>query len=128
MVNKRFEVAKLKRELRMCGMSYVFKRSAVNQYNEPTNVLTEVVTIRGLYHEQNTRIEVKTGDTTQIRNKKEPMILCLFDDETNKIHIGDILMLGTRKMVVTGITDVQCWGLISDISLEVVDDGGNNQI
>ena len=50
------------------------------------------------------------------------MILCLYDDVTSlTLQVGDFLEINGRKFKVTGVTNVQEWNIISDISLEVVD-------
>lgn len=124
MINTRFEAYKLKRELKRSGIDYEFKRKGMNEFGEPTDELVPIGVIRGLYHEQNSNIEITTGDTTRVRTKKIPMILCLFDDATSlALKIDDFLFINKKKFKVTGIVNIQEWSIISDISLEVVDDG-----
>lgn len=124
MINTRFEAYKLKRELKRSGIDYEFKRKGTNEFGEPTDELVPIGVIRGLYHEQNSNIEITTGDTTRVRTKKIPMILCLFDDATSlALKIDDFLFINKKKFKVTGIVNIQEWSIISDISLEVVDDG-----
>lgn len=123
MLNTKFEAYKLVRELKRCGRLYTFFREGKNQYGEPNGTPAQVCCMIGLYHEQNSNIELMTGDTTQIRTKKIPMILCLCEQETLLLKQGDYMLLHGKKFVVTGIVDVQEWGIILDISLEVVDSG-----
>lgn len=124
MVNKDFEAYKLKRELKRSGIDYEFKRLGVNDFGEPDDEPTVVGSLKGLYHEQNSNIEITTGDTTRVRTKKIPMILCLFDDAASlALKIDDFLFINKKKFKVTGIVNIQEWSIISDISLEVVDDG-----
>ena len=124
MINTQFEAYKIKRELKRSGIDYEFKRSGVNDFGEPVGEPTVVGTIRGLYHEQNSSVQVTTGDTTQVRTKKIPMILCLYEDAASLVlQIGDIVKINTKTLKVTGVTNIQEWNLISDISLEVVDNG-----
>lgn len=124
MVNTRFEAYKLKRELKRSGIDYEFQRLGVNDFGEPDDEPTVVGSLKGLYHEQNSNIEITTGDTTRVRTKKIPMILCLFDDATSlALKIDDFLFINKKKFKVTGIVNIQEWSIISDISLEVVDDG-----
>lgn len=122
MINTQFEAYKIKRELKRSGIDYEFKRSGTNDFGEPVGELIVVGTIRGLYHEQNSSVQVTTGDTTQVRTKKIPMILCLYDDAASLVlQVGDLLEINGRQFKVTGITNIQEWNIISDISLEVVD-------
>lgn len=124
MINMRFEAYKLKRELKRSGIDYEFQRLGVNDFGEPDDEPTVVGSLKGLYHEQNSNIEITTGDTTRVRTKKIPMILCLFDDAASlALKIDDFLFINKKKFKVTGIVNIQEWSIISDISLEVVDDG-----
>ena len=122
MINTKFEAYKIKRELKRSGIEYEFKRNGNNEFNEPMGEPSSVGIITGLYHEQNGSIQITTGDTTQTRTKKVPMILCLYEDAASlALQIGDIVKINTKTFSVTGITNIQEWNVISDISLEVVD-------
>lgn len=124
MINTRFEAYKLKRELKRSGIDYEFQRLGVNDFGEPDDEPTVIGSLKGLYHEQNSNIEITTGDTTRVRTKKIPMILCLFNDAASlALKIDDFLFINKKKFKVTGIVNIQEWSIISDISLEVVDDG-----
>lgn len=124
MINTRFEAYKIKRELKRSGIDYEFKRAEKNDFGEPTDELKVVGKLRGLYHEQNGNIQITTGDTTQTRTKKVPMILCLYEDTASLVlQVDDIVKINAKTFKVTGVTDIQEWNLISDISLEVVDSG-----
>lgn len=122
MINTQFEAYKIKRELKRSGIDYEFKRSGVNDFSEPVGEPTVVGTIRGLYHEQNSSVQVTTGDTTQVRTKKIPMILCLYEDAASLVlQVGDELKINSKTLKVTGVVNIQEWNIIADISLEVVD-------
>ena len=122
MINTQFEAYKIKRELKRSGIDYEFKRSGVNDFSEPVGEPIVVGTIRGLYHEQNSSVQVTTGDTTQVRTKKIPMILCLYEDAASLVlQVGDELKINNKTLKVTGVVNIQEWNIIADISLEVVD-------
>jgi len=122
MINTQFEAYKIKRELKRSGIDYEFKRSGVNDFGEPVDEPIVVGTIRGLYHEQNSSVQVTTGDTTQVRTKKIPMILCLYEDAASLVlQVGDELKINNKTLKVTGVVNIQEWNIIADISLEVVD-------
>ena len=124
MINTKFEVYKIKRELKRSGIDYEFKRTRKNEFGESTNEVTFVVKLKGLYHEQNGSVQITTGDTTRVRTKKVPMILCLYEDTASLIlQIGDIVEINGKTFKVTGVVNIQEWNLISDVSLEVVDNG-----
>jgi len=127
MINTKFEAYKVKRELKRSGINYEFKRPEKNEFGEPIGEFKDskiVGMLKGLYHEENGRIQISTGDTTQTRTKKNPMILCLYEDIASLVlQVGDVVKINAKTFKVTGIVNIQEWNLISDISLEVVDSG-----
>lgn len=124
MVNNKFEVYKVKRELKRSGRDYEFTRPKVNDFGEPSDEEESIGILRGLYHEKSEHIMVSMSDTTQVRTKKVPSILCLYEDATSlALVIGDRVKLNGKTMKVTGVVDIQEWNLIADVSLEVVDNG-----
>lgn len=124
MVNKKFEAYKIKRELKRSGSEYEFERNERNIFGEPVGDLKAIGKLKGLYHEQNGYISISMNDTTQVRTKKTPMVLCLYEDVASlALQVGDIVKINSVVFKVTGILNIQEWNIISDISLEVVDDG-----
>lgn len=124
MVNKDFEVYKIKRELKRSGTDYEFTRDGKNEFDEPSGSKTVVGSLRGLYHEENGTVQITTGETTRTRTKKVPKILCLYESITSLgLKVDDTVTLNGKVLKVTGVVNVQEWDLIGDISLEVVDDG-----
>ena len=124
MINTKFEAYKIKRELKRSGTDYEFKRAGKNKFGESTDELNIIGKLTGLYHEQNGSVQITTGDTTQIRNKKVPMILCLYEDTASlALQIGDIVEFNARTFKVTGVVNIQEWNIVSDVSLEVIDNG-----
>ena len=122
MIHSQFAAYKIKRELKRSGIDYEFKRSGLNDFGEPNNELITVGIIKGLYHEQNSNIHITTADTTQVRTKKIPMMLCLYDDAASLVlQVGDLLEINKKQFKVTGVTNIQEWNIVADISLEVVD-------
>lgn len=126
MINKEFEAYKLKKQIKKCGENFLFFRLGENDFGEPNQTPSEVGSISGLYHEKNEHISVMTGDTTSYRTEKVPSILCLYDDvKSLGLKKDDYIILNGKKNQVTGIVNIQEWNIISDISLEVVDDGSD---
>ena len=124
MINKQFEAYKVKREIKRSGTEYTFYRNDANEFGEPTTETVTLGVVKGLYHEQNSNIALTTGDTTQTRTKKIPMLLCLWDDlKYIVLKVGDKTEINSKVFKVTGVTNVQEWSIVADISLEVVDDG-----
>lgn len=122
MINTKFEAYKIRRELKRTGNLYEFKRAKLNNFKEPTDEELLAGKLMGLYHEQNSHVSVTTGETTQTRTKKTPMILCLYED-AKTLKLGDMVKINSKKLKVTGIVNIQEWNIIADISLEVIDDG-----
>lgn len=124
MINKQFEAYKIRREIKRSGETYTFKRPVLNEFGEPSGDEIEVGSLRGLYHEQYERgsnIRLMTGDTTQIRTKKLPMILCIYEDaKTLNLQLGDKLYLNNRILKVVSLLNIQEWNIIGDLSLEEV--------
>lgn len=128
-INKEFEAYKIKRELKRSGIEYQFKRKGKNAFGEPSDELEEVGKLKGLYHEENSNIQIMTNDTTQVRTKKIPMILCLYEDAASlSLKIGDVISFSGKTFEVTGIVNIQEWSIIADVSLEVVDNGLHAEI
>lgn len=122
MINKQFEEYKIKRELKRSGIDYEFKRAIKNDFGEPSGEPELIGKLKGIYHEENSNIQITTGDTTQVRTKKIPMILCLYEDAANLVlSVGDIIKINEKTLKVTGIVNISEWNIIADISLEVVD-------
>lgn len=122
MVNTKFEAYKVRRELKRIGKEYEFKRAKLNDFKEPTKEDELAGKLTGLYHEQNSNVSITTGDTTQTRTKKVPMILCLYEDATF-LKVGDKVKINSKTFKVTGVVNIQEWNIIADISLEVIDNG-----
>lgn len=130
MINTRFELYKLKRELKRSGSDFAFYRFQKNEFGAPVGDKVEVVKVRGLYHETNSYRTVTTYDGSTTVTEKSPMILCAVEDvKDSGLSIGDFVevkdnVFGDKKtMKFTGVTDILDFGIIADISLEVIDDG-----
>ena len=126
MINKQFEAYKIRREIKRSGETYKFRRHIKNEFGEPIiGIDDDVCSIQGLYHEENSNIQVTTGDTTQVRTKKIPMVLCGWE-EAKCLLIGDFTIINHKVFKVTGVVNIQEWSIVADISLEVVDNGIQN--
>lgn len=127
MINTKFEAYKIKREITRCGQAFNIYRYQTNEFGEPDNTLPLILvgTFQGIYHEANSYVQITTGETTQYRTKKQPMVLCLWDDIVRfNIVAGDKITFNGKCFKVTKALNVQEWNIIYDISLdEVVLDG-----
>jgi len=130
MINTRFELYKLKRELRRSGSDFVFYRRMKNDFGAPVGERVKVLKVRGLYHETNSYKTITTSDGSVTVTEKSPMLLCTVESlKGSNLSIGDFVdvsdnVFGDKKtMKFVGVIDILDFGIIADISLEVVDDG-----
>lgn len=130
MINTRFELYKLRRTLMRNGIDVTFYRKPKNEYGEPSGVGFKICTVRCLYHESNSFKTFATADGSTTVTEKKPMLLCAVDDlKNNNIEAGDYTVLddavygGKKALRFVGVDDIQNFGIIADISLEVVEDG-----
>ena len=127
MINKKFEAYKIKREIKRSGNEYKIYRHAKNEFGEPVSDEQYVGKISAIYHEENSNIQITTGDTTQVRTKKIPMLLCLYEEFVETaFEVGDFVLINSKKFKITGIVNIQEWSIIGDVSLEVFDDGNKD--
>ena len=118
MINTRFEAYKIKRELKRSGIDYEFKRKKKNDFGEPAGDPEVFGSLKGIYHEQNSNIQVTTGDTAQVRTKKIPMILCLYEDTARlALVVGDTVTINAKTFKVTGVVYIQEWNLPHNYSV-----------
>ncbi len=116
-MNTKFESYKVAREIKKSGKVYDFERRGMNQFKEPTGV--EITfSVSGIYHEQSAYVTLTTGEAAISQTKKVPMILCLYDGESEMPKVGDEVKVNKKKHKVTGVINVQEWNEILDISLE----------
>ncbi len=127
MINKKFEAYKITREIRRSGNRYEIYRYEKNEFGEPTSDNQYVGKIAAIYHEENSNIQITTGDTTQVRTKKIPMLLCLYEEYlATRFEVGDYVRINQKTFKITGIVNIQEWNIIGDVSLEVFDNGNKD--
>lgn len=121
MPNTRFEFFKISKAIKRSGCAYTFYRKSKNKFGEPTTEKSSVCTIKGLYHEENSFVSIVMDDTTVYRTKKQPKILCLYEDtEVTRLTLGDTININGKTFKVSAITNIQEWNIVADISLEEV--------
>lgn len=138
MVNRKFELYKIKREIKRNGISFVYWRFPENKFGEIDKEQDPIYlcTIKGMYHEftahMTDTVVILTGtETITTRTKKVPQSLCEYDDilfknergESDSIKIGDYVYYNNRVMRVTGLQNIMEWNMLVDVSFEEVDDG-----
>ena len=143
MVNRKFEVYKVKREIKQSGITFAFWRFPKNAFGEvDTDKEPEYLcTVRGIYHEftahmTDTVVLLTSSETAIVRNKKTPQCLCEYDSilftnesgQSDSIKNGDYVFYNNRVMKVSGMFNVMEWNMLVDISFEEVDDGTDSYI
>lgn len=121
-LNTKFEAYKIRRELKRSGVPFTFYRSGVNEFGERDDTKTEVATLIGLYHEQSAKIEEHIGDSSVTRTKKVPTILCAYSD-ASILQRGDTMDYNAKHYKVVGVSNIQEWNIVADVTLEVFEDG-----
>lgn len=121
-----FERAKINRFINVYGSVFEFIRKRVDNYNEPNDQSYSVATITGVYHDaKGGYISQTNSNGTQYISKPQPMILCLNDSNSEKIEADDEVSVGSRLFRVIRKQAVGGFNYAWDISLELIDDGGN---
>ena len=140
MINNRFVLYQIKREIKRNPTKLKFYRVELNKFGEPTGKSVLFREYTGLYHEHAPHMldtyRILTGQTAgDTRTEKTPQLMVPYEDfyflndsgekEWHEVNVGDEVDLNGRKCRVTGVLNVQEWNLLMDISFEEVDDGGN---
>ena len=143
MINPKFELYKIKREIKRNGISFVYWRFPKNQFGE--NDLEQepiyLCTVKGMYHEftphmVDTYVVLTGTESVTTRTKKTPQSLCEYDDvlfvndkgEDDSIKVGDYVYYNYRVMKVSGLQNIMEWNVLVDVSFGEVDDGTDNYI
>ena len=109
---------KIKKQLDRNGLVYEFTRVMKDKFNQNTES-GETLLIKGIYHETNSFIKLNETDAGSVQRKKSPMILTLLDEQSKLIKQGDILYINEIKYTVSGVLDIQNYGVVLDISLDM---------
>lgn len=128
MINTKFEAYKLSREIKRAGTIATVSRPALNEFGEQGDIPLTVGTFSCLFHISQNYIEQYTNDGTIRRNLGQPMVMCLKEDvDLLELEQGDKITLANDSNVNYELVesyDVQNWGIIVDLTLKEVDEGG----
>ena len=117
-----FQKNKVNRLILINGQTFIFRRHKLNEFNEPIKDEYEEIEVKGVYHEVSGYITKTTSDNTTIRSKKQPMILIRVEDE-QFLKKNDILHFKGKHYIVVDFINVNEYGICTDVSLEVVENG-----
>lgn len=125
MRNLKFEYYKVKREIEIHGEKYNIYRELVDDYGTPNGKQTNVVVgLKGLFHTSKGFITENISDGTKTHTKGQPMLMVLYDDSL-KIENGDYINIGANKYRIVEKNNLQMYGIITDLSMELVLDDKN---
>jgi hypothetical protein len=135
-VNNRFELYKVKREIKRSGKVIDFFRTAKNEFGEPIPEGKHIHSIKGVYyqfaaHQLDTYIVEFPVDAGIGRTKRTPQLLCTWEDlfflnedgEDDMIKVGDWVNLNGKVAKVVGVVNVMEWNTIAHITFAEVDYG-----
>lgn len=118
------EAQKIKREIEVHGKSYTFYREVLDEDGEPTGAVEQTAVLCGLFHVSGGYVSRETYTGTEIRTKRSPMLLCLWD-ETKEIRNEDFVIINGQTYKVVNKRNINEYSIVCDMSLEVVLDGYN---
>lgn len=121
MLQNKFLANKIKRQINTNGQTFNFKRHVIDQYHQVSDEIESEYEIKGIFHTTNIYIRKQTTDAANVAITSivaEPMIMCLYEDG-QKVKINDEVIMNNGSYFVTNINDVNDFGIVYDISLEL---------
>lgn len=127
MLAKTFLRNKINRQVLWNGREFVFIRYKQNSYHEPTDEVELEITIRGVFHDGGgyggmLNYELYERDGSREVSKMKPMVVCLYDDVSSQIQMGDKVEIDGSKYFVVEKNDVTKMQVLYEISLEQIED------
>ena len=119
MNQKAFQLNKVRRTIRTLGQSLLVQREGTNDFGEP-NGETESLELKGVFHESTGYLTKSTSESSTVRKKSSPMLLCLWEDTAELLHHQDRVILNNKTYKVNEIKNLAAANLVADISLEEV--------
>ena len=118
------ELYKVLREIKIHGDEYLFFRTKQDEFGEDTKETEYIAMINGLYHISKGYVTKNVSDGTITHTKGEPMLLIPFE-QSEKLQNGDFFKWNESKYVITEKYDIQNYGIVCNVSLELVLNGNN---
>lgn len=117
-----FQLNKVRRLINTQGRVFTFVRQRTNEFGEP-NGQTESIDILGVYHETTSFLSKSATESTTIRQKSSPMILCLWEDAKEILHTDELQFNG-KSYKLGEVKNLSESNIVADISLEEVQKSG----
>ena len=122
MINKEKIKAKVKKAIKKLPTTGYVKRAYLNDFEEKTDLLEDICTLEGLYHESNN----SNAQTITLENKGEvikgkyPYYLIVCDETAKLIRKDDYLILDNTKYLIKDLGNVNKMDIYLDIRLQEV--------
>lgn len=117
-----FPLQVVKQNIKQHGTAYTFQRYKKDSRGQETSELEEVGKLSALFHISKGYVTKTIGDSGFTRAKGQPMLLCVTED-ADFIQVKDIVIVKSFLYRVTEKNDLNQEGMITDISLELMDNG-----
>lgn len=117
-MNPNFERHKLTRFIQTHGQAYTFTGCEKNEFGEPGEGMAPLE-VKGVFHESHEYISQSSADASTVVSKLSSWIMCLMED-TKKLQKGMVVTLGGKDYQLVGFRDVQNFGVVCDLSLELI--------
>ena len=109
---------KVQKEISHRGSTYLFKRYSKDDYGQTLDEIISV-SIQCIFHQSSGFKALTVADSTKVETKPQPMIMCLKED-ADKLAKEDVVEINGNKYAIVGFNDIQNYGVVNDISLEIV--------
>lgn len=116
---KKWELSKVTREIKTHGEAYTFSRYKLDSRNERTDETEKIAEIKGLFHTVKSYLTKTVGDGNVTHSKGQPVILISYEDG-KILSMDDIVTVGDMTYHVTGLNNVEQYGILLEVSLEEV--------
>lgn len=110
------EAYTLSQAIQRHGRDFTVARVKLNEFKEPAGE-EPVGSFRGLFHVSTGFLDINLAEAGRVSSRKYPQLLLLYTEDIRK---EDLVRLGSRTYVVTGVDDVGGLQLCTDLSLREV--------
>lgn len=115
----KFVKNKLTRLILTSGIPYTFTRYLKDEYQQRTTVVDETIELSGVFHEVHGYIKKTVSESSITVSSPQPMILANLEN-ASLLKLDDVVVISGKTYKVTGVRDVENFGVAGDISLEVI--------
>lgn len=122
---KSIELHKVAVEIERHGSNYLIQRNELNEYREKTGNITDVKKIQGIFHIEKGYSTRNISDGSETKSKGQPKLFVKTKDICSVIK-NDFFDIDNKVYVITDINDIEGFGIVSDLSLEVLSDGNKS--